>query len=104
MSEKKSHKLRPLEDRIVVEPVNEMETTASGIIIPDSVSKGKPKKGKVVAVGEGKFDNNGKRLPMDVKVGDLVLIKEDSWGMSEVKIEGKALFMLSQSDVLAILE
>ncbi|MFO0781083.1 MAG: co-chaperone GroES [Candidatus Gracilibacteria bacterium] len=102
MSEKKLPKLRPLEDRIVVEPMSEMETTASGIIIPDTVSKGKPKKGRVVAVGDGKYDNDGKRIPMDVKVGDVVLLED--WGATEVKIEGKELYVIDQGRVLAILE
>ena len=95
-------KLRPLEDRIVVEPVNEMETTASGIIIPDSVAKGKPKKGKVVAVGAGKYDSDGKRVPMDVQVGDVVLLED--WGATEVKINGKELYIMDAGRVLAILE
>ena len=102
MTEKKSHKLRPLEDRIVVEPMSEMETTASGIIIPDTVSKGKPKKGKVVAVGAGKYDTEGKRIPMDVKVGDVVLLED--WGATEVKIDGKELYVVDAGRVLAILE
>lgn len=102
MSEHKSHTLRPLEDRIVVEPVSEMETTVSGIIIPDSVAKGKPKKGKVVAVGAGKFDESGKRIPLDIKVGDLVLLED--WGATEVKIDGKELYVIDAGRVLAILE
>ncbi len=101
MSDKKS-KLRPLEDRIVVEPMSEMETSVSGIIIPDSVSKGKPKKGKVVAVGEGKYDTNGKRIPMDIKVGDVVLLED--WGATEVKIDGKELYVIDAGRILAILE
>ena len=100
MSDQK--KIRPLEDRIVVEPMSEMETTASGIIIPDTVSKGKPKKGKVVAIGEGKFDDNGKRIPMDVKVGDVVLLED--WGATEVKLDGKELYVVDQGRVLAVLE
>lgn len=101
MSDKNS-KLRPLEDRIVVEPVTEMENKVSGIIIPDSVTKGKPKKGKVIAVGDGKYDDNGKRIPMDVKVGDLVLLED--WGPTEVKVDGKELYVVGQNHVLAILE
>ena len=101
MSEK-LNKLRPLEDRIVVEPVNEMETTASGIIIPDSVTKGKPKKGKVMAVGAGKYDDSGKRVPMDVKIGDVVLLED--WGATEIKIDGKELYVIDAGRVLAILE
>jgi chaperonin GroES len=102
MSDKKSSKLRPLEDRIVVEALDEMEKTASGIIIPDTVSKEKPQKGKVVAVGSGRFDNNGKKIPMDVAVGDVVLFTK--YGPTEVKIDGKELLVLNQSDVLAVLE
>jgi len=101
MSDKKGLALRPLEDRIVVEALSEMETRASGIIIPDSVSKEKPQKGKVLAVGEGRFDNEGKRVPMEIKVGDTVLFTK--YGPTEVKIDGKELLILSQSDVMAIL-
>lgn len=101
MSEKK-HKLRPLEDRLVVEALEESEKTVSGIIIPDTVSKEKPQKGKVLAVGAGKFDNNGKRVPMEIKVGDIVLFTK--YGPTEVKIDGKELLVLNQSDVMAVLE
>jgi len=101
MSEKKSHKLRPLEDRVVVQAVTE-EKTVAGIIIPETVSKEKPQKGKVVAVGPGKFDNNGKRMPMEVKVGDTVLFTK--YGPTEVKVDGEELLILNQSDVMAVLE
>lgn len=101
MSDQKKLALRPLEDRLVVEAVNEMETRASGIIIPESASKEKPQRGKVLAVGDGRFDNEGKRVPMEVKVGDTVLFTK--YGPTEVKVEGKELLILSQSDVLAIL-
>jgi chaperonin GroES len=102
MAEQKLSKLHPLEDRLVVEAVEESEVTASGIIIPETVSKEKPQKGKILAVGPGKFDNNGKRIPMEVKVGDIVLFTK--YGPTEVKIEGKELLVLNQSDVLAVLE
>jgi len=102
MTEKKNEKLRPLEDRLVVEAVDEMEKHSSGIIIPDTVSKEKPQKGKVLAVGPGKFDDDGKRVPMDVKIGDTVLFSK--YGPTEVKVDGKDLLILSQSDVLAVLE
>jgi chaperonin GroES len=102
MSDKKTSKLRPLEDRIVVEAADEMEKHSSGIIIPDTVSKEKPQKGKVIAVGAGKFDEDGKRIPMDVKVGDTVLFTK--YGPTEVKVDGKELLILSLSDVLAVLE
>ncbi len=102
MTDKKSAKIRPLEDRIVVEAVSEETTTVAGIIIPDTVSKDKPQRGKVLAVGAGKVDNNGKHIPMEVKVGDTVLFTK--YGPTEVKVEGKELLILNQSDVLAILE
>jgi chaperonin GroES len=102
MTDKKSMKLRPLEDRIVVQGVDEMETHVSGLIIPDTVNKEKPQKGKVMAVGPGKFDNNGKRIAMEVKVGDTILFTK--YGPSEVKVDGKELLILNQSDVLAVLE
>ncbi len=96
------HKLRPLEDRLLVEAISEMESTVSGIIIPDSVKKGAPKKAKVLATGKGRHDNDGKLVPMEVKVGDTVLLKD--WGASEVKLNGKELFIVSEQEVLAILE
>lgn len=102
MSDKKTSKLRPLEDRIVVEAVDAMEKHSSGIIIPDTVSKEKPQKGKIIAVGAGKFDEDGKRIPMDVKIGDMVLFTK--YGPTEVKVDGKELLILSLSDVLAVLE
>ena len=101
MTSKNSLKVRPLEDRLIVEAVVE-ERTSSGIIIPETVSKERPKKGRVLAVGPGKLDNDGKRMPMEVKVGDVVLFT--SYGPTEVKVDGKDLLVLSQSDVLAILE
>lgn len=102
MSEKKTSKLRPLEDRIVVEAATEAEKHSSGIIIPDTVSKEKPQKGKVLAVGPGRFDDAGKRIPMDVKIGDVVLFTK--YGPTEVKVEGKELLILNLSDILAVLE
>ena len=101
MSEKRSHKLRPLEDRVVVQAVTE-EKTVAGIIIPDTVSKEKPQKGKVVAVGPRKFDSNGKRMPMEINVGDIVLFTK--YGPTEVKVDGEELLILNQSDVMAVLE
>lgn len=95
-------KLRPLEDHIIVEAVEENLTHPSGIIIPDTVSKEKPQKGKVLAVGPGKINNEGGRMPMDIKVGDTVLFSK--YGPTEVKIEGKELLVLNQSDVLAVIE
>lgn len=92
-------KLRPMDDRILVEPIEEETATSFGLVLPDTASKEKPQKGKVVAVGPGKFDE-GKRVPMTVKPGDTVLYTK--YGPTEVKIEGKEIFFLQESDVLAI--
>ncbi|HLG25887.1 MAG TPA: co-chaperone GroES [Candidatus Gracilibacteria bacterium] len=102
MNDQKKLKLHPLEDHIVVEALDEMETHSSGLIIPDTVSKEKPQKGVILAVGPGKFDQNGKRVPMDVKEGDKVLFTK--YGPTEVKIDGKEYLILTQSDVLAVME
>ena len=102
MADTKTSKLRPLEDRVVVEAVTANEVHSSGIIIPETVSKEKPQKGKVIAVGKGKFDNNGKLVPMEINVGDTVLFTK--YGPTEVKVDGKELLILNQSDVLAVLE
>jgi len=101
MTEKKHSKIRPLADRLVVEAMDEMEKHSSGIIIPDTVSREKPQKGKVIEVGPGRFED-GKRVPMDIKVGDTVLFTK--YGPTEVKVDDKELLILSQSDVLAVLE
>ncbi len=95
-------KLRPLQDNIIVEAVDEMETHSSGLIIPDTVSKEKPQKGKILAVGPGRLDDDGKRMPMDLNEGDIVLFTK--YGPTEVKIDGKELLVLRESDVLAALE
>ena len=90
--------LEPLDDRIVVKPGEEEETTISGIVIPDT-AKEKPQEGEVVAVGPGRFED-GKRIPMDVKAGDKVLYSK--YGGTEVKIGGEEYLVLSARDVLAI--
>lgn len=94
-------KITPTGDHVVVEPINEDATSASGIIIPDTASKEKPMKGKVLAVGPGKFDD-GARVPMEVKVGDTVLFSK--YGPTEVKLEGKEVLILSASDIYAVLD
>ena len=90
--------LEPLEDRIVVKPGEEEETTVSGIVIPDT-AKEKPQEGEVVAVGPGRFDD-GARVPMDVKVGDKVIYSK--YGGTEVKVQGDEYLILSARDVLAV--
>jgi chaperonin GroES len=92
-------KLKPLGDRLIVQPIEEEETTASGIVLPDT-AKEKPQKGKVVAVGDGKWDEDGeKRIPLDVAEGDEVLYSK--YGGTEVTVEGDEVLVLRESDVLA---
>jgi chaperonin GroES len=93
--------LRPLSDRILVERVEEDEKTKGGIIIPDT-AKEKPAEGKVIATGNGRMGEDGKLLPMDVKVGDRVLFSK--YGGTDVKIDGTDYLILRQDDVLGIIE
>jgi chaperonin GroES len=95
-------KLRPLQDRIIVERIEEETKTKGGIIIPDTVSKEKPQEGKVIAVGKGKKNEEGKLIPMDVKVGDRVLFGKYSG--SEVKIAGEEYLIMREDDILGVLE
>jgi chaperonin GroES len=92
--------LEPLEDRVVVKPEEEEETTVSGIVIPDT-AKEKPQQGLVVAAGPGRFED-GKRVPMDVKAGDKILYSK--YGGTEVKVEGEEYLVLSSRDILAIVK
>ena len=94
-------KLKPLGARVLVEPVAEQEVKKNGIIIPDS-AKEKPTEAIVRAVGPGDFDDNGKRIPLEVKEGDRVLISK--YGGTEVKIENKEFKVLSKDDILAVVE
>jgi len=91
--------IKPLGDRILVEPAEEKETKKGGIIIPDT-AKEKPMEGNVVALGTGKTDDNGKKLPFEVKVGDRVLISK--YGGTEIKIDGKEYKILNSDDILAV--
>jgi len=93
--------LKPLADRMVVEPTEQEEMTASGIILPDT-AKEKPMQGKVLAVGPGRRDEKGDRIQMDVKTGDTILYAK--YGGTEVKLEEKKYLILKESDVLAIVE
>ncbi len=93
--------LKPLGDRLVVEPLEKEEKTASGIILPET-AKEKPQEGTVLAAGPGRTDDDGKRIPMDVKVGDVVLYAK--YAGTEVKIDDKKLLILKESDILAIVE
>jgi chaperonin GroES len=94
-------KLRPLGDRVVVEPLEQEEQTASGLYIPET-AKEKPQKGTILAVGAGRRDEDGKRIPMDVEKGQTILFAK--YGGTEVKIDNKKLLILKEGDILAILE
>ncbi len=93
-------KFRPLHDRVVVEPLEAEEKTAGGIIIPDT-AKEKPMQGKVVAVGSGGRDETGKLVALDVKKGDTVLYGK--WSGTEVKVDGKDVLIMRESDILGVL-
>ena len=91
--------LQPLEDRIVVRPSESEETTASGLVIPDT-AKEKPQEGKVLATGPGRIDDNGNRVPLDVSVDDVVIFSK--YGGTEVKYDGQDLLLLNARDILAV--
>ncbi|MBN1173285.1 MAG: co-chaperone GroES [Micromonosporaceae bacterium] len=93
--------IKPLEDRILVQANEAENTTASGLVIPDT-AKEKPQEGTVLAVGPGRFDDKGSRIPVDVKVGDTVIYSK--YGGTEVKYSGEEYLVLSARDVLAIIE
>lgn len=94
-------KVKPLGDRVLVEPLEEKETRKGGIIIPDS-AKEKPQEGKVIALGTGKKDDDGKNIPFNVKKGDRVLITK--YGGTEIKVDDKDYLIMREDDILAILE
>ena len=94
-------KIKPLHDRVLVRRVEEDKKSSGGIIIPDS-AKEKPTKGEIVAVGNGARDENGKVIPLDVKVGDIVLFAK--WGGTEVKVDSEELLIMKESDILGIIE
>ena len=91
-------KVQPLADRVVVKPIEKEEVTKSGIVLPDTV-KEKPQEGKVIAVGPGKLSEDGKLIPMGVKVGDIVIYSK--YGGTEIKIDDEELVILRESDILA---
>jgi chaperonin GroES len=93
--------LKPLGDRVVVEPIEQDEVTAGGIVLPET-AKEKPQQGNVLAIGPGGRDEDGKRVPMDVKVGDKVLYAK--YAGTEFKVDAKKLLILRESDLLAIVE
>ena len=93
--------LKPLGDRVLVEPAEERETKKGGIIIPDS-AKEKPTEGIIVALGTGKTDDGGKKVPFEVKKGDRVLVSK--YGGTEIKLDGREYKILSSEDVLAVID
>ena len=93
--------LRPLNDRIVVEPLEQEEQTASGIFLPET-AKEKPQQGKVVAAGPGARDEDGNRMALDVQVGDIVLFAK--YAGTEIKLDGKKVLIMKEGDVLGVLE
>jgi chaperonin GroES len=93
--------LKPLGSRVVVEPVESEEVTAGGIVLPET-AKEKPQKGKILSIGPGDRDEEGKRIAMDVSPGDVVLYAK--YAGTEIKVEGKKLLILKESDLLAIVE
>ncbi len=94
-------KLKPLADRLVVEPIEREEVTASGIYVPET-AKEKPQEGKVVAAGPGRKDDEGKRIPMDVAEGDRVLYAK--YAGTEVKVDGEELLVMKEDDIMAVIE
>jgi chaperonin GroES len=94
-------KIKPLHDNVIVKPVTQEEVTKSGIVLPDTVDKERPEKGEVVAVGEGKLMDDGKRAPMGVKVGDIVMFKK--YSPDELKVDDEEYLVISESNILAVL-
>ena len=94
-------KLRPLNDRILVKRVEEKEVTKGGIIIPDT-AKEKPAEGKIVAIGQGALNNDGVRVPLEVKKGDLILFGK--YGGQEINVEGEEYLIMSEQEVLCVIE
>ena len=94
--------IKPLSDKVVIKPQAKEEVTASGILLPDTADKDRPEQGTVVAVGPGKLLDNGQRSSMNVKVGDIILFKQ--YSPDEFKINGEELLVLSESDIIGIIE
>jgi len=94
-------RIKPLGDRVVVKPIEEEEVTKSGIVLPDT-AKEKPQKGEVLAVGTGKLLENGERVPLEVKEGDIVVFAK--YGGTEIELDGEEYVILSERDLLAVIE
>ncbi|MBM4402231.1 MAG: co-chaperone GroES [Candidatus Cloacimonetes bacterium] len=104
MAKKTSKKIniKPLGDRVLVRPISQEEKTESGIIIPDTATKERPEEGEVLAVGEGRLDESGKRIPIEIEIGQKVMFTK--YGPSEVKVDGEELLIVKQEDILAVIE
>lgn len=94
--------LKPLSNHVFIEPLEEEKTTKSGIVLPDTAEKEKPVRGKILAVGPGKLNERGERVPMSVKVGDTVLFKK--YGPDEIEIDDKKYLVGDEDDILAVIE
>lgn len=93
---------KPLSSHLFIEPIEEEQKTKSGIVLPETAEKEKPVKGKIIAVGPGKLNEKGERMPMAVKVGDVVLFKK--YGPDEIEIDGKKYLVGDEDDILAVIE
>lgn len=94
-------KIKPIHDKVIVEAVSAEEITKSGIVLPDTVDKERPEKGKVLAVGDGRYEN-GQKIPMAVKVGDMVMFKK--YSPDEVNVDGVDYLVISEGDIVAIIQ
>ncbi len=101
MAKSTNHKIKPLFDYVLIKPLSQESTTPSGIVLPDT-AKEKPQVGEVMAVGEGKINEQGKHLPMVVKVGQKVIYKK--WGGNEIKVGTEEWLLIEQNDIMAIVE
>jgi chaperonin GroES len=95
-------RIKPISDHILIEPIKEEEKTKTGILLPDTAEKERPEQGKIIAVGPGKKDKQGKLVPLEVKPGDRVLFTK--YGPNEIKVEDKEYLIAKEEDILAILE
>jgi len=94
--------LKPLSDHIILEPIKEEMVTEAGIILPETAEREKPQKGKIIAVGPGRMKDDGIRIPVEVKIGDIVLFHQ--YGPSEIKIDKKEYLVAKEDDIIAIIE
>ncbi|MCD6360866.1 MAG: co-chaperone GroES [Armatimonadetes bacterium] len=94
--------LRPLGDRVIVKPIREDITTRSGIVLPETAEKERPEKGEIIAVGPGKTLENGQKIALDLKIGDKILFTK--YGPTEIKVNDEELLIISESDIMAVIE